>query len=124
MRDSPSIRYPSLAMLQAAHNGLLKRQRQKGDAPAFLAEVAGFLREGTATGALLDADADRRTAQGLLDYWVARLYRVGEEPPDATPENTLVWMLELAPGSTRTLEYDFDADVKDVEGENGFEEGG
>lgn len=45
-------------------------------------------------------------------------------PPDATPENTLVWMLELAPGATRTLEYDFDADVKDVEGENGFEQGG
>src|SRR3954469_17993690 len=45
-------------------------------------------------------------------------------PPDATPENTLVWMLKLEPGSTRTLEYDFDADIKDVEGENGFEQGG
>jgi WD40 repeat protein len=81
---SPSIRYPSLAALQAAHNGLLQLQRQDADAPAFLAEVAAFLREGAATGALLDADADRRTAQGLLDYWVARLYRVGEDPPDAT----------------------------------------
>jgi hypothetical protein len=47
-----------------------------------------------------------------------------KEPPDATPENTLVWMLKLEPGSTRTLEYDFDADIKDVEGENGFEQGG
>jgi hypothetical protein len=46
------------------------------------------------------------------------------QPPDATPENTLVWILKLEPGSTRTLEYDFDADVKDVEGENGFEQGG
>ena len=82
--NSPSIRYPSLAALQAAHNGLLQLQRQEADAPAFLAEVAAFLSEGTATGALLDADADRRTAQGLLDYWVARLYRVGMEPPDAT----------------------------------------
>jgi hypothetical protein len=45
-------------------------------------------------------------------------------PPDATPENTLVWILELAPNSTRTLEFDYDADVKDVEGENGFEQGG
>ena len=45
-------------------------------------------------------------------------------PPDATPENTLVWILKLEPGSTHTLEYDFDADVKDVEGENGFEQGG
>lgn len=82
--NSPSIRYPSLTALQAVHNGLLQLQRQEADAPAFLAEVAAFLHEGAATGALLDADADRRTAQGLLDYWVARLYRVGEEPPDAT----------------------------------------
>ena len=46
------------------------------------------------------------------------------QSPDATPENTLVWMLQLDAGATRTLEYDFDADVKDVEGENGFEQGG
>lgn len=45
-------------------------------------------------------------------------------PPTSTPENTLVWLLELAPGATRTLEFDFDADVKDAEGENGFEQGG
>jgi hypothetical protein len=45
-------------------------------------------------------------------------------PPDATPENTLVWLLKLDPGVTRTLEYDFEADVKDVEGEDGFERGG
>jgi hypothetical protein len=47
-----------------------------------------------------------------------------KEPPDATPENTLVWILKLEPGGTRTLEYDYDADIKDVEGENGFEQGG
>lgn len=46
------------------------------------------------------------------------------QPPDATPENTLVWILRLEPGSTHTLEYDFDADIKDVDGENGFEQGG
>jgi len=46
------------------------------------------------------------------------------EPPDATPENTLVWILKLEPGATRALEYDFDADIKDVEGENRFEQGG
>ncbi len=47
-----------------------------------------------------------------------------KQPPDATPEDTLVWLLKLEPGSTRTLEYDFDADIKDVDGENGFEQGG
>jgi hypothetical protein len=47
-----------------------------------------------------------------------------KEPPDSTPENTLIWMLKLEPGGTHTLEYDYDADVKDVDGENGFEAGG
>jgi hypothetical protein len=47
-----------------------------------------------------------------------------KQAPDATPENTLVWILKLEPGATQTLEYDFDADVKDVDGENGFEQGG
>lgn len=44
--------------------------------------------------------------------------------PDATPENNLIWILTLKPGSTETLEYDYDADIKDVPGENGFEAGG
>jgi len=46
------------------------------------------------------------------------------KPPDATPENTLIWILTLAPHGTQTLEYDYDADIKDVPGENGFEQGG
>ena len=47
-----------------------------------------------------------------------------KEAPDATPENTLIWILKLKPGATHTLEYDYDADIKDVDGENGFEQGG
>lgn len=47
-----------------------------------------------------------------------------KKPPDATPENTLIWILKLKPGSTQTLEYDYDADIKDVPYENGFEQGG
>lgn len=82
--DSPAIRYPSLVALQTAHNELLRRQRHEHDTPALHAAVLDFLHAGALSGALLDADPDRRTAQGLLDYWVARLYRVGEEPPDAT----------------------------------------
>jgi hypothetical protein len=47
-----------------------------------------------------------------------------KQQPDATPENTLIWLLKLKPGATQTLEYDYDADIKDVDGENGFEQGG
>lgn len=52
------------------------------------------------------------------------VYHFTTRPPDATPENTLIWILTLKPGSTQTLEYDYDADVKDVMYENGFEAGG
>jgi hypothetical protein len=44
-------------------------------------------------------------------------------PPDAIPEDSLLWLFTLPPNSTQTLEYDYDADVKDVNGENGFEQG-
>src|SRR5262245_19001761 len=81
--DASGIRYPSLAALQAAHNDLLKRQREQSENAGLSAEVMDFLRQATATGALLDADDDRRAGQSMLDYWVARLYRIGEEPPVA-----------------------------------------
>jgi len=43
--------------------------------------------------------------------------------PDAIPEDSILWIFTLKPASTQTLEYDYDADVKDVNGENGFEQG-
>ena len=43
------------------------------------------MQRGHATGAILDNEDDRWTAQGLLDYWSSVLYRAGQvEPPDAT----------------------------------------
>jgi hypothetical protein len=50
-------------------------------------------------------------------------YHFTTREPDAIPEDSLLWFFTLAPGSTQTLEYDYDADVKDVNGENGFEQG-
>jgi hypothetical protein len=78
------IRFPSLAALHAAHTGLLKRHREAGRTPDMVAEVEAFIRQGRATGALLDADADRWAAQTQLDYWTTQLYQPGYEPPDAT----------------------------------------
>lgn len=43
--------------------------------------------------------------------------------PDATPEKTLVWLVTLKPHSTETLQYDYDADLREVAGETGFESG-
>ncbi|MBI3242753.1 MAG: WD40 repeat domain-containing protein [Chloroflexi bacterium] len=81
-----TTRFPSFASLRTAHNDLLQRQRELlgGDATESIAAVESFLQRGQATGALLDAEADRRAAQSLLNYWTTSLYRLGHEPPDAT----------------------------------------
>ncbi|HEY3229713.1 MAG TPA: hypothetical protein VGJ87_10860, partial [Roseiflexaceae bacterium] len=92
MSETPSSRaangvvlpFPSLASLRTAHIDLLKRYRDSGGSPATLAEAIDFISRGSATGVLLDSDADRAAGQSLLDYWSTLLYREGHEPPDAT----------------------------------------
>jgi WD40 repeat protein len=83
MQDD-ALRFPSLDSLRAAHNELLKTFRASGRTPEMIAEVERFIQRGKATGALLDADADRWAAQSQLDYWSTQLYMPGYEPPDAT----------------------------------------
>ena len=51
---------------------------------AVLAEIEAFVGCGQATGALLDAEADRAVAQSELDYWSTRLYQIRAEPLDST----------------------------------------
>jgi len=84
MIDESASRFPSFAPLRTAHSELLKRHRESGNTPEFLAEVETFIRRGQATGALLDAEDDRWASQSLLDYWVSMMYRAGHEPPEAT----------------------------------------
>ncbi len=79
-----ALRFPSLASLRASHSELLKRSRASGDTPDTFAAIQDFIRRGRATGALLDAEADRWTAQTQLDYWSTQLYQPGQTPIDAT----------------------------------------
>lgn len=79
-----AIRFPSLESLHTAHSDLLKEFRTAGDTANIIAKAEAFIMRGRATGALLDADADRWAAQSQLDYWATQLYRPGYEPPDAT----------------------------------------
>jgi WD40 repeat protein len=78
------VPFPSLPALHSAHLELIRRQRESATTPELNADADDFIQRGSATGVLLDADADRETAQGLLDYWATILYRTGYEPPDAT----------------------------------------
>ena len=85
---TPSVdnveRLPSLDALQAAHKELLQAHRQEGDTPEMLDRIEAFIYQGQATGAVLDAEDDRWTAQGMLDYWSATLFRAARRAPDAT----------------------------------------
>ncbi len=81
--DDATFRFPSLVSMRAAHSDLLKRHRESGNTPELLAAMQVFIRQGQATGALLDREQDRWTSQSLLDYWATMLYRAGTTPPEA-----------------------------------------
>lgn len=80
MDTSDSTPFSSLEDLRRENDRLLERQpddesklsQQELDANA--AEIQKFLARAVATGAVLDSPAERRMAQGLIDYWVASSY--------------------------------------------------
>lgn len=78
------LRLPSLAALQALHKEFLQVRRQDGDSSALWERVADLIRRGQLTGALLDTEEDRSTAQAILDYWSAILFKADYAAPDAT----------------------------------------
>src|SRR5262245_25788990 len=78
-------RYDSLAALRAAHAELLCDLPAEDLSDDQRARVLAFLERGAATGAVIDAPADRRAAQGLLDYWKATLYTQRRQSGPTTP---------------------------------------
>jgi hypothetical protein len=73
--------FPSLTRMREAHTELIRRHRDDGSSrePEFVEALIEFVRRGRATGTILDHDADRCTAQGLLDYWLTIIYRFGRD---------------------------------------------
>jgi energy-coupling factor transporter ATP-binding protein EcfA2 len=75
--------FPSLAAVRQAHVSLLQRHRA-GLTANLLEEIEAVVERGSATGAVLDGEAERWEAQGILDYWVAVLYRARRNPLHGT----------------------------------------
>jgi uncharacterized protein YjbI with pentapeptide repeats len=77
---SPPKPFRSLYELRGANDVLLKSQSDATpNAPQnarslSAAPISDFIDRAAATGSVLDAPADRRAAQGLIDYWVASSY--------------------------------------------------
>jgi hypothetical protein len=72
-------RFLSLEELKAKYDDLLKRGViEKGGTadPHLLDElVPEFIRQACATGTVLEDDAERYAAQGMITYWTSALYR-------------------------------------------------
>jgi WD40 repeat protein len=96
-------RFASLAELQESHTKLAQAVAKDVVAPGNLEQILEFVRRSVATGALLDAPADRSAAQSLITYWTAKvasalrdralkgLWLKGETPdPESLFEDTLL----------------------------------
>ena len=81
--ENTTTPYPSLLELKETHTRL-RKLRSEAETPSVLDEIETFIQRGSATGAILDNDDDRRLTQSYLDYWVTVLYRAKRIPSDAT----------------------------------------
>jgi uncharacterized protein YjbI with pentapeptide repeats len=72
--------FPSMDALRRAHKQLFEilppkdRTPSPADREKSAANIEKFIARAIATGAVLDTVADRREAQGSIDYWVASAY--------------------------------------------------
>lgn len=80
--------FPSLPSLNDVHGALLERygvvRKEKARSNTdFWDDVEAFIERGCATGVLLGNYSERWSAQGMIDYWSAALFRINRTPPDA-----------------------------------------
>jgi WD40 repeat protein len=89
VQEDGFVPFASLASLSDAHSALLKRYgevRKDGNNQdeQFMAEVEDFIERGCATGVVLGDHSARWSAQGLVEYWAAVVFRLGGTPPETT----------------------------------------
>ena len=82
--ESEITPYPSLEVMRQAHRDLQRQFRGLKDQTPMLTAVASFVAQGVLTGAIIEDEEDRWSAQGILDYWSAILYRHELSSIDAT----------------------------------------
>jgi hypothetical protein len=112
-------RFDSLTAMQDRHAELVKEIGADPLASGSPEQIAAFVRRGAATGAILDAKDDRAAAQGLINFWVARLAaavrtadRKGTEKPGATvaaPRFDDTLLAEFNPDTVRATAASADA---------------
>ena len=91
--------FPSLEVMRQAHRKLQHQfRRLKDDSPEAhnraMTNVVNFVKQGVCTGTTIADEDDRWSAQGLLDFWSAILYRHEWNDIDATLQD---YDADLAP---------------------------
>jgi hypothetical protein len=70
---APDGPFDSLAALEAEYARLVQDMKSVLATREGIERVKGFIRRAAATGAILDAREDRAAAQGLINFWTAKL---------------------------------------------------
>jgi WD40 repeat protein/energy-coupling factor transporter ATP-binding protein EcfA2 len=83
-RNEKAAPFASFSLLMDAHSQLLQREPDVNEKSTYLTEVQEFFDRAQATGAVLDNEDERRTAQSILNYWITVLYRANVGKPDNT----------------------------------------
>jgi len=76
--------FASLSLLMEDHSALLQREPDFAPGTSYIAKVQEFFARAQATGAILELEDERRTAQSILNYWITVLYRANVSRPDET----------------------------------------
>ncbi|MBV8752604.1 MAG: hypothetical protein JO328_07075 [Hyphomicrobiales bacterium] len=92
--------FASLSDLRAEHAKLMRAARKKDAEGDIVARVRGFVDRAQATGCVLDAQNDRDSAQGVLDYWTAWLF---SSPDAAALSATPAILAAFDPTNSRQL---------------------
>jgi uncharacterized protein YjbI with pentapeptide repeats len=116
MTADESQPFASLDALQHASDRLIESlpsdelPASDSEGEAIFQRVTQFIHQATATGAVLDAPDERRTAQALVDFWVAKSYAIPHEsrvkPRGSTKADTLLRPFDLATVMTTIAEGD------------------
>jgi hypothetical protein len=85
MTANESQAYASLTILENASDALIASLPEDelpvsdSDRDAICERIAQFIDQATMTGTVLDAPDDRRAAQALVDFWLAKSYAIASE---------------------------------------------
>jgi hypothetical protein len=84
--DQKATPFHFLAAMQERHAEMVREVGKDVLSPPNARAVTDFIRDAAATGTVLDASDDRAAAQGLINFWTARLSSAARAARDDTPE--------------------------------------